>query len=81
MSQRLLVVDDDPHLLRALAMCLRVAGYDVTTARNGSEALVRLAEFAPDLIISDIRMPGMDGHRLVRQVRASQRTSLIPSSF
>jgi DNA-binding NarL/FixJ family response regulator len=81
MSQRLLVVDDDPHLLRALAMCLRVAGYEVTTARNGVEALVCLAEFAPDLIISDIRMPGMDGHRLARQVRDAPRTSLIPIIF
>jgi DNA-binding NarL/FixJ family response regulator len=81
MSHRLLVVDDDPHLLRALSMCLRVAGHEVKTARNGSEALVSLAEFAPDLIISDIRMPGMDGHRLVRQVRESPRTSLIPVIF
>jgi len=81
MSQRLLVVDDDPHLLRALGMCLRVAGYEVKTARNGSEALVCLAEYAPDLIISDIRMPGMDGIRLARQVRDSPRTNLIPIIF
>lgn len=81
MPHRLLVVDDDPHLLRALSMSLRVAGYEIRTARNGSEALVRLAEFSPDLIISDIRMPGMDGHRLVQHVRASQRTNLIPVIF
>jgi DNA-binding NarL/FixJ family response regulator len=81
MSHRLLVVDDDPNLLRALSMSLRVAGYEIRTARNGAEALISLAEFAPDLIISDIRMPGMDGHKLVQHVRASQRTNLIPIIF
>src|SRR3712207_1035664 len=81
MSHRLLVVDDDPNLLRALSMSLRVAGYETRTARNGTEALISLAEFAPDLIISDIRMPGMDGHKLVQHVRASQRTNLIPIIF
>lgn len=62
-------------------MTLRVAGYETRTARNGSEALLRMAEFAPDLIITDIRMPGMDGHRLVQHIRANQRTSLIPMIF
>lgn len=81
MPHRLLVVDDDPHLLRALSMSLRVVGYEIRTARNGAEALVSLAEFAPDLIISDVRMPGMDGHRLVQHVRSNPRTGLIPVIF
>lgn len=81
MSHRLMVVDDDPNLLRALSMTLRVAGYEIRTARNGAEALLHLAEFTPDLIISDIRMPVMDGHHLVRHIRANQRTSLIPMIF
>lgn len=81
MSRRLLVVDDDPHLLRALTMCLRVAGYDVRSARNGREALQRLAEGAPDLVITDIGMPAMDGHALVALMRNSPRTNLIPIIF
>jgi DNA-binding NarL/FixJ family response regulator len=81
MSHRLLVVDDDPHLLRALSMSLRVDGYTVRTARNGAEALVSLAEFTPDLVITDIRMPGMDGHQLVQQLRNSPRTNLLPIIF
>ncbi|HKX33076.1 MAG TPA: response regulator transcription factor [Blastocatellia bacterium] len=81
MSKRLLVVDDDPGLLRAVAETLRTEGYEVTTARRGAEALVRIAESLPDLIVSDIRMPGMDGYELVRNLRASARTKLIPIVF
>ncbi len=81
MSKRLLVVDDEPNLLVAVAACLRGEGYEVTTARGGREALVRLAETMPDLIVSDIRMPGMDGYTLARHVRSSARTALVPIVF
>ncbi len=81
MSKRLLVVDDEPKLLLAVAACLRGEGYEVTTARGGREALVSLAGTMPDLIVSDIRMPGMDGYTLARHVRANARTALIPVVF
>ncbi|HWS52870.1 MAG TPA: response regulator, partial [Pyrinomonadaceae bacterium] len=81
MSKRLLVVDDEPNLLRAVAACLRGEGFDVVTARGGAEALVRVAETVPDLVVSDIRMPGMDGYQLARQLRASPRTALTPVVF
>jgi DNA-binding NarL/FixJ family response regulator len=81
MSKRLLIVDDEPDLLRAVATCLRAEGYDVVTAQSGAEALLRVAETLPDLVISDIRMPGMDGYTLTRQLRASPRTDLIPIVF
>jgi CheY-like chemotaxis protein len=61
MAKRLLVVDDDPGLLRAVAETLRAEGYEVTTARRGGEALVCIAESLPDLIVSDIRMPVLPG--------------------
>ncbi len=81
MSKRLLVVDDESNLLSAVAVCLRTEGYEVTTAQSGAEALLRVAETLPDLIISDIRMPGMDGYTLARQLRSSPRTDLIPIVF
>ena len=81
MLKRLLVVDDEPNLLVAVAACLRGEGYEVTTARSGREALVRLAETMPDLIVSDIRMPGMDGYTLARHIRSSARTALVPIVF
>lgn len=81
MAKQLLVVDDDSSLLLAVSDTLRAEGYEVVTARRGSEALVRVAEALPDLIISDIRMPGMDGYALVRNLRSSPRTRLIPIIF
>ena len=81
MSKRLLVVDDEPNLLRAVAACLKAERYEVSTARSGHEALIHLAESIPDLIVSDIRMPGMDGYKLARQLRASPRTALVPIVF
>lgn len=81
MKKRLLVVDDEPDLLRAIALTLRVEGYEVITARNGAEAIVRVAESVPDLVVSDIRMPEVNGHTLVRYLRDSPRTNLIPVIF
>jgi DNA-binding NarL/FixJ family response regulator len=81
MSKRLLVVDDEPNLLRAVAACLKAEDYEVSTARSGHEALMQLAHSVPDLIISDIRMPGMDGYKLARQLRGSPRTALVPIVF
>lgn len=81
MSKHLLIVDDEPNLLRAVAACLRGEGYEVDTARSGEEALVQIAQRLPDLIISDIRMPRMDGYALARQLRNNPRTHLIPIVF
>ncbi len=81
MSKRLLVVDDEPNLLVAVAACLRGEGYEVTTARGGREALVRLAQTMPDLIVSDIRMPGMDGYEVARALRSNSRTKFVPIIF
>ena len=81
MSKRLLIIDDEPNLLRAVAACLRGEGYEVDTARSGEEALVHVAQRLPDLIVSDIRMPRMDGYALARQLRSNPRTHLIPIIF
>lgn len=81
MPNRLLIVDDEPNLLRAVDACLRAAGFDVTTARSGSEALVSIAQRIPDLIVSDIRMPGMSGYELAQHLRTSSRTALVPVVF
>lgn len=81
MPKRLLVVDDDPGLLLAVSETLRAEGYNVVTARRAADALVRVAENLPDLIISDIRMPGMDGYQFVGKLRSNARTRLVPIVF
>lgn len=81
MPRRLLVVDDDASLLLAVSETLRAEGYVVVTARRGREALVLVAERVPDLIISDIRMPGMDGFQLARSLRSAPHTRLVPIVF
>jgi DNA-binding NarL/FixJ family response regulator len=81
MSKRLLVVDDEVNLLRAVEACLRAEGFEVSTARSGADALVSVAQTVPDLIVSDIRMPGMSGYELAQQLRASSRTKLVPVVF
>lgn len=81
MAKRILVVDDEAKLLRAVAVDLRAEGYDVTTARSGAEALTLVAQSLPDLIVSDIRMPGIDGYQLARRLRENARTAIIPVIF
>ena len=81
MAKRILVVDDEAKLLRAVAVDLRAEGYDVATARSGAEALALVAQSLPDLIVSDIRMPGMDGYQLARRLRENARTAIIPVIF
>ena len=63
-QQRILTVDDDPDILSLLGMRLRAAGYEVIAAKSGEEALNHLAVSRPNLVISDLRMPGMDGMEL-----------------
>lgn len=81
MAKRLLVVDDEPNLLAAIAAVLRGEGFEITTARNGKDALLQIAKSLPDLIVSDVRMPVMDGYKLARQLRAAPHTKLIPIIF
>jgi DNA-binding response OmpR family regulator len=74
---RVLLVDDDPGLLIALAELLRNDGFVVTTARDGDEALRRLDQGWPDLLIIDLLMPRMDGLSLAREIKARADLPII----
>jgi two-component system, OmpR family, response regulator len=66
---RLLVVDDEPDIVELLSASLRFAGYDVSTAANGKEALELAKSFRPDLVLLDVMMPGMDGFSVLTRLR------------
>jgi two-component system KDP operon response regulator KdpE len=69
MSARVLVVDDDAQILRAVRTGLQARGYRVTTANNGETALDSLATEPVDLVVLDLSLPGIDGHEVIRRLR------------
>ncbi len=71
---RILVVDDDPNLLRLLMMRLTSAGHEVQTVDSGEQALVQLPLFRPQVVITDLRMGGMDGMTLFNNIRRRDQT-------
>jgi len=77
----ILLVEDSIPLLRNAAFLLEVAGYKVLTATNGQEGIEVLHRQRPDLIISDIEMPQMDGYQFLQSVRADRRFRPIPFIF
>lgn len=66
---QILVVDDEPHLCNVVHRILKKEGYEVATAGDGEKALELIRETAPDLVLLDIIMPGMDGREVCRKVR------------
>jgi diguanylate cyclase (GGDEF)-like protein len=77
-SPTVLIVDDEPQNRRLLEALLRPEGYDTLTAGSGEAALARVAVEAPDLILLDIMMPGMDGYEVATALKADPATSGIP---
>ncbi len=75
---RILVVDDQRANVEMLAELLRSRGYLVDGCYDGESALAKVAEMTPDLVISDIRMPGIDGYELTQRLRGDPATELLP---
>lgn len=81
MGARVLVVDDDPWILRMVSATLEKKSYVVDTAREGRAALERARAIRPDVIISDVMMPVMDGWTFVQQLRGIPQLATIPVIF
>lgn len=77
-GRRILVVEDDPHILRQVEYILHQQGYAVETATTGVEAFRALAVRRPDLLITDIMMPEMDGYELVSSIRRDAELANLP---
>ena len=76
--RKILVVDDSRTELHFLSRLLGKKGYDVRTAQNGDEAMRRLTEDTPDLILMDVVMPGQNGFQLTRSITRDPRWSRVP---
>jgi two-component system OmpR family response regulator len=77
MASHILVVDDDAHLREVVRFALEQAGFRVSEAKDGAEALRVFPEIAPDLVVLDILMPELDGIEVCRRLRASSRVPII----
>jgi PAS domain S-box-containing protein len=73
-TKRILVVDDSADIAETLARLLELAGHEVAVAHDGPSALAKAEEIAPEVILLDIGMPGMDGYELARRLRQHRRT-------
>lgn len=77
-GKHILVIDDDRNLRKIIQTNLELAGYEVTTAANGDEALRVLDTMQPDLIVLDVMMPMMDGYEVARRVRRHPSNTFVP---
>lgn len=76
-SERILVVDDEPQITQVLEASLNARGYEVQSAYNGDSALKAFRAWAPDLVVTDLSMPGMGGVSLCREIRLSSSIPII----
>ena len=77
-ARRILLIDDEPDLLAALALRLTAAGFQCETANGSYEGLEKAQADPPDLIMTDLSMPGMDGYELCRRLKADPQTAAVP---
>ncbi|MGI6296463.1 MAG: response regulator transcription factor [Armatimonadota bacterium] len=78
MPKKILAVDDEKHIVRLVQVNLERAGYQVVTANDGKEALQKVAEENPDLVVLDVMMPYMDGFEVLQNLRRNPSTRDIP---
>ena len=70
---KILVAEDEPMLLKTIELKLKKEGYEVITTQDGREAIAKIEEFTPDLVISDIMMPYASGLEIVSMVKKQQK--------
>lgn len=78
MPKKILAVDDEKHIVRLVQVNLQRHGYEVHTAYDGREALEKVREVKPDLIVLDVMMPHLDGFGVLRRLKADPETRDIP---
>ncbi|MFN8547300.1 MAG: response regulator [Candidatus Eisenbacteria bacterium] len=76
--KRILVVDDEIYIVHILEFSLTMEGYEVVTASDGEEALKKIEDDRPDLVVLDIMMPKLDGYEVCRRLRQKEETASLP---
>lgn len=78
MAKKILAVDDERHIVRLIQVNLERAGFTVITAFDGREALKKIADEKPDLVVLDVMMPYMNGLETLKQIRSNPKTRSLP---
>ena len=78
MPAKILIVEDNPDSREMLVCLLKLEGYEIKSATDGKEAIELLEQERPDLIISDIQMPNLDGIEMIKQLRKRGKLSRVP---
>lgn len=78
MKKRILLTDDEPNIVLVVTKRLEIQGYEVLIARDGEEALKKVHELKPDLVLLDIMLPGVDGLNVCRILKSDEATRKIP---
>lgn len=74
---RVLVVDDEPNIVLSLEFLMEQAGFEVVTAEDGEQALARVTDSQPDLLLLDISLPGISGFDVLERLRSAEATSTL----
>ncbi|MCC6618519.1 MAG: response regulator transcription factor [Chloroflexi bacterium] len=77
MAGTIMIVEDEPAVARGVQVALEREGYDVTVQRTGEDALANFADLAPDLVVLDVRLPGIDGFEVLRRLRHETRAPVL----
>ena len=78
MNKRILIADDEPHMLRVTELSLKKGGFEILLARDGRQAVALTLAEKPDLVVLDVMMPEMDGFAALRELKSRPETANIP---
>jgi len=81
MPHKILIVDDDQQVSLALSIRLKASGYEAAVSHDGETALAKMAGYMPDIVLLDIRMPGIDGFEVIRRMKEDAQLANIPVIF
>lgn len=76
-KQKILIVDDDANIAELISLYLNKECYDTDIAEDGEQALLKFSSYAPDLVLLDLMLPGIDGYQVCREIRTSSQTPII----